>query len=407
MKQSLKLALLTASFLVLSSTAFAAYSGDISISNENISFSNNNFLEGRATRIYAQASNLSNQDLLGTVRFFDNDKQISGDQPVSILAGKTDSVFIDWVPGYGTHKIAAKIFPWEQNIDNPANNWIVTEIFAGQDTDRDGTPNNNDDDDDGDGVKDSEDIYPLDANEQYDTDGDGTGNSKDQDDDNDGVPDKFDEMPLDSNETIDTDKDGIGNIADTDDDNDEILDTDEENNGTQSLNPDSDGDGVNDKEDAFPIDPTEQHDTDKDNIGNNKDIDDDNDGTFDEKDKYPLNKGPVIKLTSEKSNIGYLEEHTFDASPSFDEDGNVVSYLWKIDNQEIEGTAVKHTFDSLGEHSVKLTIIDDAGESRSADFQVNVTNIDFYLQIGLTLLILLLAIVLYIKYIAGAKNSKV
>src|SRR3989338_3981427 len=185
---------------VLSSTEAFAFSGDISINSKDISYSTANFLEGNPARIYATAENNSTKDLLGLVRFYDNDKQIGADQAISIFAGKSDGVFIDWIPAYGNHKIAVKIFPWQPEIDNPSNNWIVDNIFAVQDTDHDGIPNATDTDDDGDNVTDTEDAFPLNQQEQYDTDGDNKGNNEDNDDDNDDVPDEFDDLPLDSTE---------------------------------------------------------------------------------------------------------------------------------------------------------------------------------------------------------------
>ena len=361
-------------------------------------------MEGRAVRIYSTASNLSNKDLLGTVRFFNNDNQIGGDQAISVFAGDTDGVFIDWVPSYGTHRIAVKIYPWEPEIDDPGNNWIVTEIFAVQDTDYDGIPNETDEDDDGDGVPDNEDAFPLNPNEQYDTDGDSIGDNSDKDDDGDGVPDEYDDLPLDPNETTDTDKDGIGNIADKDDDNDGLSDTEEENLKTDPLNTDTDGDGTNDKDDKFPLNEEEWLDTDSDKIGNNKDTDDDNDGIPDSEDKFPLNKGPVIKLTDEDLTIRLFEKFNFDASPSHDEDGEIISYLWEIDGETKEGNSITHRFNKLGKDNVKLTIKDDSGEIRSQQFQVNVLNIKFYIQIITSILVLFLAMIIYFKYIAGAKN---
>ncbi|TQV89489.1 Calx-beta domain-containing protein [Aliikangiella coralliicola] len=136
------------------------------------------------------------------------------------------------------------------------------------DTDRDGIGNNADTDDDGDGVNDDEDAFPLDESEWLDTDGDGVGNNADTDDDNDGVNDDEDAFPLDENESVDTDGDGTGNNADTDDDND----------------------GVNDDEDAFPLDENESVDTDGDGTGNNADTDDDNDGVNDDEDAFPLDE---------------------------------------------------------------------------------------------------------------------
>lgn len=383
-----------------------AYSGDIAINEQNIRFSNYNFLEGRLVRIYASVSNNSSKDLLGVVKFFDNGSQTGTDQAISIFGNKTDDVFIDWQPSAGNHKIAVKIYPWNAEIDDPSNNWIVTEIFAGRDTDFDGIPNDTDDDDDGDGVIDTEDAFPLDPKEWVDTDGDGIGDNTDLDDDNDGVPDTFDDLPLDPNETIDTDGDGIGNIADLDDDNDGLSDIEEIKIGTDPLNVDTDGDGVNDKEDAFPLDPNEWVDTDKDGIGNNQDTDDDNDGISDLNDEFPLNKGPKIDLSGLDDNIGLYEEFILDASKSIDDDGRIVSYIWEVDDKIIqEGNAISFAFTKRGNHKVKLTIIDDSGEKVTKQFQINITNTTLYKQLLIVLLIILLALAIHFKYISDTKIS--
>ena len=128
------------------------------------------------------------------------------------------------------------------------------------DSDSDGVGNNGDLDDDNDSVVDSDDAFPLDSAETLDTDLDGIGNNADTDDDGDGVNDNADALPLDSTETLDTDLDGVGNNVDTDDDNDSVLDGD----------------------DTFPLDSTETIDTDSDGVGNNADLDDDGDGVNDE-----------------------------------------------------------------------------------------------------------------------------
>jgi hypothetical protein len=399
--------LLTALILfVITGVSAFAYSGDISINQQNITFSNYDFAEGKTVRIYATVTNHSQKDLLGIVRFFDNGSQINGDQAISIFAGRTDDVFIDWSPSYGGHKIAVKIYPWDSSIDDPSNNWVVSEIFAIQDTDHDGIPNEIDDDDDGDGVPDSEDAFPLNKKEQYDTDGDGMGNNADPDNDNDEIPDDLDAFPLDPTEWLDTDKDDIGDNSDTDDDGDNLSDAEEINIGTDPLNPDTDEDGVNDGEDPFPLDPTEWLDTDGDEIGNNLDTDDDNDGISDEEDEFPLNKGPVIKLKEENFTIGLLENKLFDATSSHDEDGKIVSYVWEIDNQTKEGNSIYHKFKKLGEQTVKLTVTDDSGESRTTEFQVSIVNVELYKNIGLIIAAIALALIIFFKYIADAKNPK-
>lgn len=407
MKTKLSLQIFFTLLFTLASSlpAFAA-SGDMAIDRKDITFSTNNFLEGRTVRIYATASNLSTKDLLGVVRFYDNGKQISGDQAISIFAGKSDGVFLDWTPTFGNHEIIVKIFPWQPEIDDPSNNDITETVAVIQDTDHDGNPNTSDDDDDNDGSKDTEDHFPLNPKEQKDTDGDSIGDNADLDDDNDGVPDTSDDLPKDPNETIDTDKDGIGNIGDTDDDNDGIPDTEEENTGTNPTQPDTDNDGADDKKDAFPIDPTETTDTDKDKIGNNTDIDDDNDSIPDLEDKFPLNKPPKILLADEDSSLNLQDEHTFDASPSIDEDGSIVSYEWEVDGIVKEGNSITHKFSTLGPHVVKLSITDDSGETKTQDFQVNILNIEFYKQIGITFAVILLALAIYFKYIHSRGSQK-
>ena len=207
-------------------------------------------------------------------------------------------------------------------------------------------------------------------------------------------------MPLDPNETTDTDKDGIGNATDNDDDGDGLTDAEEENIKTDPLAPDTDGDTYNDKEDAFPLNPDEWLDTDADKLGNNKDTDDDNDGIPDTEDDFPLNKGPIIKFTDEDFNINLFETYLFDASPSYDKDGEIVSYLWEIDGEILEGNSVTYSFNKLGEHDIELTIKDDSGEIRSQKFQANVLNTRFRTQLFASMLLILLALVIYFKYIS-------
>jgi hypothetical protein len=405
MKPSFLLASLISFSLLTTPAAFAAETGDMALTSSDIYYSHQYFFEGQTYKIYATATSNSNRDLLGIVRFYDNGGQIGGDQVISIIAGKTDAVFIDWVPNFGSHNIDVKLFPWEPAIDNPGNNTISSSVYVEQDTDYDGITNENDIDDDGDGIIDQEDAFPLDKNEQRDTDGDGIGDNSDDDDDGDGVPDEFDDLPLNPNETIDTDKDGTGNISDKDDDNDGLDDNEEVKIGTDTLKVDTDEDGESDKTDPFPLDPREWRDTDHDLIGNNQDTDDDNDGLPDETDEFPLNKGPVIKLSTEDFEANVYEKFTLDAAPSFDEDGEIVTYLWEIDGRRSrEGNAITHTFETVGDHDVELIIIDDDGEQRSMEFQVSVKNLKLYGQILASLGALLLALIIYFKYIRVAKK---
>ena len=124
------------------------------------------------------------------------------------------------------------------------------------DSDGDGIKDSNDpfplnaaplEDSDGDGIDDGADAFPFDAAETLDTDADGTGNNADTDDDGDGIADESDSYPLISLGSLtDTDGDGrpndcdnsctaSGMAADTDDDNDGVTDEQELIDGTNPL----------------------------------------------------------------------------------------------------------------------------------------------------------------------------
>ncbi|MCB9551917.1 MAG: thrombospondin type 3 repeat-containing protein [Myxococcales bacterium] len=186
---------------------------------------------------------------------------------------------------------------------------------------------------DGDGVLDTADNCPADANaNQLDTDGDDDGDACDDDDDNDGIPDlteiangsnprstdsdgdgvldQNDNCPIIANgaaqapdNQVDLDGDGRGDACDPDDDNDGVLDVND--NCPRTVNPeqvdtdgdaqgnvcdpDDDGDGVLDGADNCPlVANADQLDTDGDTTGNACDQDDDADGVLDAVDNCPL-----------------------------------------------------------------------------------------------------------------------
>lgn len=212
------------------------------------------------------------------------------------------------------------------------------------DTDNDGIDNIMDSDDDNDGVLDDDDAFPLDLDETSDSDLDGLGDNADNDDDNDGIEDQLDAFPLDSSETTDSDADGVGdnsdafpndpdewadtdgdgtgNNADTDDDGDGVLDLDDQFPLDPARSLDSDNDGVADNEDAFPNDSSEWSDLDGDGIGDNFDPDVDGDGAVNEEDEFPLD-GTRIDLRSVKFvTWNVLSEIGAKAGSSGDSDGD-------------------------------------------------------------------------------------
>ncbi len=150
----------------------------------NIWYSKTPFFADDKIRIYTIIFNGSNQDLVGSVEFFDNGTTIRK-SPFSISdGGRVRDVWVDWTAKNGKHTITARITD-------------VSVIEAG-------------------GKKR---LVMLENNE--------AGKS---------------ELQVD----FDTDNDGVGNTQDLDDDNDGVPDIDEIKNGTNPLKKDTDGNGITD-----------------------------------------------------------------------------------------------------------------------------------------------------------------
>ncbi|HAU39423.1 MAG: ATPase [Candidatus Peregrinibacteria bacterium GW2011_GWF2_43_17] len=391
--------------LILGLSPLKAFSagGDLFLIDSNVYFSTSYFVEDISVIIYATAGNNSSEDLLGTIKFWNDTYgyQIGADQPISALAGSTDTVFINWTPDPGTQQISISVTPWTSEGDDPSNNTIWETITVLDDSDSDGVPNTEDTDDDNDGYPDYEDDFPKDTSEWHDTDGDGSGDNTDTDDDNDSVTDESDEMPLDYDETTDTDGDGIGNNKDADDDGDSIDDIDESETGTDPLNSDSDNDSYSDSEDSFPTDSEEWIDFDEDGIGDNTDTDDDDDSTMDPEDIDDHNKGPTIKI-NEPNWPFYLtgQDLTFDASVSYDEDGEIKEYKWVQGGSTISvNDTLETSYLKSGTQTIELVITDNKGETRSEQLDIRIYSKSFLLFLGLFITILLiLAFYIIFKY---------
>ena len=323
------------------------FSQDLSISQEDVR-TQSNIIKGDQVRIYVTVHNNSIFDLSGVVKFYDEriGGFIAADQPISILSGKTDDVFVDWDADLiGEHPVAIRVVPWNSDGDNPDNNKVIKKIYVDTDTDGDGTGNLLDSDDDNDGVYDSNDDFPLDPNESEDTDGDGIGNNVDTDDDNDGISDFVDIFPLDPYEFRD-----------------------------------SDGDGVGDNNDPFPYDSSEWMDSDSDGVGDNADPDDTNHGPI-----------PLINIDDTKVRVG--KSVTFNAMDSRDPDGEITGYEWDFgDGKKDTGVIVYHVFEKPEEYLVKLIVMDDREETREQQIQITVTR--SWLLIALVAVTILLALLI-------------
>ena len=390
--------LLTANFLI-SPLPVQASSGDLSVSESEVWFTNSVFLEGSSTRIWASVHNNSNVDLLGTVRFTTKEVLIGSDQPISIMAGKTDEVFVDWSPpSFGSYTITVTVIPWESGADNSSNNTVQKTITVEQDTDHDGIVNVSDPDRDGDNIINEEDVFPLNRLESKDSDGDGKGNNEDTDDDNDGTLDIEDQLPEDSLYTKDQDGDGVADEIDGDVDGDELSNEKEIELTSDPKNSDTDADSILDGKDPFPLDSKEWSDVDGDGTGDNSDKDIDGDGLVNEEDSDPSDPSPIAKAEPDAHLVNLGQEVTFDASASEDDD-SIVQYVWQFGEEMIIGPKASYTFHSTGLQTAVLTVYDENGQSDSTEVTIRVLDYTFLMKAGiLTLLLVLLAFGLIYRY---------
>ena len=194
------------SFALLAPTA--AFAADLALPKENVYFSNIKPLAGEIVRIYATVKNQSQQDVRAQVTFTVEGTQVGGFQPVTVLAGQSSTVFVDWGPKEGYYDISVSVVNPDAGDENFENNTAeITDFVVDLDTDKDNIFDTVDIDDDNDGVEDG--LERIKGS-----------NPLKPDTDNDGANDGLDEFPLDPNEKYDNDKEGIGNNADPDNDND-------------------------------------------------------------------------------------------------------------------------------------------------------------------------------------------
>ena len=75
-----------------------------------------------------------------------------------------------------------------------------------------------------------------------------------------------------------------------------------------------------------------------------------------------LNNPPIASFTFWPQDPFQDEQVTFDASGSYDPDGEIVSWEWDFgDGGMAEGETVDHTFTAPGDYTVILTVTDDSG----------------------------------------------
>ncbi len=87
-----------------------------------------------------------------------------------------------------------------------------------------------------------------------------------------------------------------------------------------------------------------------------------------------LNAAPTASFDFSPSQPSVGESITFDASGSSDSDGSIATYDWSFgDGSNMTGKTVTHSYGSLGDYSVSLTVTDSDGATAQATRTVSVS----------------------------------
>ena len=162
-------------------SALANVSVDVSLNFADFSLSSGTIVEGQPVRVYASAKSNASIDTYGWITFYADGQTMGPAQPISIVRGNSDSVFIDWTPSYGGYVDISAVVTLDGIQDSdPSNNSVYkNDIFVDFDTDGDNFGNQNDIDDDNDGLTDEEEAQAGTDHLDHDTDDDGLNDSKD------------------------------------------------------------------------------------------------------------------------------------------------------------------------------------------------------------------------------------
>ena len=90
----------------------------------------------------------------------------------------------------------------------------------------------------------------------------------------------------------------------------------------------------------------------------------------------PVNQIPVAKASADVTSGSTPLKVNFDGSGSFDSDGSIVDFFWDFGDGNSSNMAnPSHTFASVGDYIVTLTVTDDKGETNSASVTISVKDI--------------------------------
>ena len=94
-----------------------------------------------------------------------------------------------------------------------------------------------------------------------------------------------------------------------------------------------------------------------------------------------VNHPSVASFTYSPENPTIVDTITFNASASYDPDGNIISYDWEFgDGNTSSGEIVTHRYTTAGTYAVNLTVTDDDGAAveKSIDITVEYTSVSEY-----------------------------
>ncbi|MCW7075329.1 MAG: right-handed parallel beta-helix repeat-containing protein, partial [Candidatus Methanospirare jalkutatii] len=124
------------------------------------------------------------------------------------------------------------------------------------------------------------------------------------------------------------------------------------------------------------------NDSDGDGIGDTPysiDSDKDNYPLMERFENYIVNQPPIANFTYSPEKPVVNQSVTFDASSSYDPDGNITAYKWDFGDENITSTTeekITHIYTSSGNYIVNLTVTDDEGATNSTSKEVSVQPAD-------------------------------
>ncbi|UCC93048.1 MAG: TIGR03790 family protein, partial [Thermoplasmata archaeon] len=93
---------------------------------------------------------------------------------------------------------------------------------------------------------------------------------------------------------------------------------------------------------------------------------------------YVLNRAPVASFVQDNDEVWKGRMATLNASGSSDPDGRIAQYEWDFgdgsEGEVVRGPLVNHVFESAGEVTVTLTVVDDMGATATVQAVVTVLN---------------------------------